>query len=147
MPEKRMKVNRMAAKRDYYEILGIEKGADENAIKKAYRKLAGESSVADDLRAEPILTFPAFGVSGGRLACVCFLHGDKLHGVEFTVVGVGQRKRGTADQQRALLFQCIRAGDPSRDSKRGVLLRCPFGTALVATDPRSGDATLRLTYR
>ena len=35
-----MKVNRMAAKRDYYEILGIEKGADENAIKKAYRKLA-----------------------------------------------------------------------------------------------------------
>ena len=30
----------MAAKRDYYEILGIEKGADENAIKKAYRKLA-----------------------------------------------------------------------------------------------------------
>lgn len=114
---------------------------------KAYRKLAGESSVADDLRAEPILTFPAFGVSGGRLACVCFLHGDKLHGVDFTVVGVGQRKRGTADQQRALLFQCIRAGDPSRDSKRGVLLRCPFGTALVATDPRSGDATLRLTYR
>lgn len=30
----------MSAKRDYYEILGIEKGADENAIKKAYRKLA-----------------------------------------------------------------------------------------------------------
>lgn len=30
----------MTAKRDYYEILGIEKGADDNAIKKAYRKLA-----------------------------------------------------------------------------------------------------------
>lgn len=30
----------MAAKRDYYEILGIDKGADENTIKKAYRKLA-----------------------------------------------------------------------------------------------------------
>ena len=28
------------AKRDYYEILGIEKGADERSIKKAYRKLA-----------------------------------------------------------------------------------------------------------
>ncbi|MFK8161539.1 MAG: molecular chaperone DnaJ [Lewinella sp.] len=28
------------AKRDYYEVLGVEKGADENAIKKAYRKKA-----------------------------------------------------------------------------------------------------------
>lgn len=27
-------------KRDYYEILGVDKGADENAIKKAYRKVA-----------------------------------------------------------------------------------------------------------
>lgn len=94
-----------------------------------------------------VVTFPAFGVPGGRLACVCLLHGDRLHATDFSVVSVGQRKRGAADQQRALLFQCIRAMDPSKDSKRGVLLRCPFGTALVATDPRSGDATLRLTYR
>lgn len=28
------------AKRDYYEVLGVQKGADEKAIKKAYRKLA-----------------------------------------------------------------------------------------------------------
>ena len=28
------------AKRDYYEVLGINKGADEKAIKRAYRKLA-----------------------------------------------------------------------------------------------------------
>ena len=94
-----------------------------------------------------LIPFPAFAVPGGRLACVCQMHGDRLHAVEFTVVGVGQRKRGTADQQRALLFQCLRAADPARDSKRGVLLRCPFGVALVATDPRTGDATLRLTYR
>ncbi|MBR6708608.1 MAG: molecular chaperone DnaJ [Clostridia bacterium] len=30
----------MADKRDYYEVLGIDKGADESAIKKAYRSLA-----------------------------------------------------------------------------------------------------------
>lgn len=30
----------MSTKRDYYEILGIERTADENTIKKAYRKLA-----------------------------------------------------------------------------------------------------------
>ena len=30
----------MADKRDYYEILGVDKGADEETIKKAYRKLA-----------------------------------------------------------------------------------------------------------
>ena len=30
----------MAAKRDYYEVLGIDKSADKETIKKAYRKLA-----------------------------------------------------------------------------------------------------------
>lgn len=29
-----------AKKRDYYQILGVEKGADENTIRKAYKKLA-----------------------------------------------------------------------------------------------------------
>ena len=113
----------------------------------ALQKLAGDALRAGDWQKRPILAFPPFGVPGGRLACVCFLHGDRLHAAEFSVVSVGLRKRGTADQQRALLFQCVRAEDPSRDSKRGVLLRCPFGTALIATDPHSGDATLRLTYR
>jgi len=95
----------------------------------------------------PMIPFPAFAVPGGRLACVCLMHGDRLHAATFSVVAVGNRRRGTAEQQRALLFQCLRATDPNRDSKRGVLLRCPFGAALIATDPRSGDATLRLTYR
>ena len=30
----------MADKRDYYEVLGVDKGADEATLKKAYRTLA-----------------------------------------------------------------------------------------------------------
>lgn len=30
----------MTQKKDYYEVLGVQKGADASAIKKAYRKLA-----------------------------------------------------------------------------------------------------------
>ena len=32
----------MSDKRDYYEVLGVERGADDRSLKKAYRKLAHE---------------------------------------------------------------------------------------------------------
>lgn len=45
----------MAAKRDYYAVLGVEHGADDKTIKKAYRKLAKKyhpDTSAGDARAE-----------------------------------------------------------------------------------------------
>ena len=40
----------MAEKRDYYEVLGVEKDADKKEIKRAYRKLAMKyhPDVSDD---------------------------------------------------------------------------------------------------
>ena len=116
-------------------------------VLRAQAAVCGGETRRGEWKTEAVIPFPAFAVAGGRLACVCLMHGDKLHAVSFSVAGVGQKRRGTADSQRALLFQCLRGADPARDSKRGVLLRCAFGTALIATDPRTGDATLRLTYR
>ena len=95
---------------------------------------------------DPIVTLPAQTFEGGALAPVCFFHGTRLHAVELTVERVGQ-KRGTAEQQRALLFACVGASDPAPDTRRPVVLRCGFGTAAISTDPRSGTALMRLTYR
>ena len=53
---------------------------------------------------------------------------------------------GTAAQQRALLFGWIGFADPCPDTMRCVLRRYAFGTAWIASDPRSGGASLRITY-
>ena len=52
----------------------------------------------------------------------------------------------TAARQRARLFGFLGVEDPCPDTMDGVRMRYPFGTAWIATDRRSGDAVLRITY-
>ena len=42
----------MAEKRDYYEVLGVDRGADDATLKKAYRKLAKKYHPDSTLAAE-----------------------------------------------------------------------------------------------
>ena len=37
----------MAGKRDYYEVLGIDRNADDASIKKAYRKMRSEEHTSE----------------------------------------------------------------------------------------------------
>ncbi len=70
-----------------------------------WQALLGDAPAPPPDGESAVLPMPAFAAPGGRLACLCILHGDRLHAVELSVVSVGQKKRGTAEQQRALLFQ------------------------------------------
>lgn len=93
-----------------------------------------------------VVPLPAMPVVGGRLAPVCSFHGDRLHSVTLCVAAVGT-KAATAEQQRAFLFACARVEDPAPDTRKCVSLYCGFGSAVISTDPRTGLAALRLTYR
>lgn len=91
------------------------------------------------------LPFPACETDGVRLAPVCFLHEDKLQTVNLWVCG-GKRAQ-TAAQQRAQLFRLLHAQDPCPDTQKPLRLKCPFGFILIATEPRTGRAFLRVLYQ
>ena len=92
-----------------------------------------------------VLPFPACETDGIRLAPVCFLDEGRLQTVNLWVCG-GKRAQ-TAAQQRAQLFRLLRAQDPCPDTQKPVQLKCPFGFILIATEPRTGRAFLRVLYQ
>lgn len=109
----------------------------------AYEALTGRSAVVDD-GPEPLLCFPVCPVEGGAVAPVCCFHGGALHSVLLWAYQA-DGARGPAEARRALLFRLIGQTDPAPG--RVVSIRFPFGTAIAAADPHTGDALLRLTYR
>lgn len=50
--------SRQSSKPSYYTVLGVDKDADENSIKKAYRKLAMKVSLYCSLLVDSDITFP-----------------------------------------------------------------------------------------
>jgi type IV pilus assembly protein PilC len=76
----------MADKRDYYEVLGVDRNADEEALKKAYRKLAKkyhpDMNPGDAAAAEKVRGIRQHLENGGTFADAVNETGlfDELHG-------------------------------------------------------------------
>jgi hypothetical protein len=100
----------------------------------------GKPCRTDDAQRASVLTSASFPFCEGIAACLCAFHMGRLHTVELYPAG------GTAAQRRARLFRFIGVQDPCPDTMRGVLSRFALGTAYVATDPRGGGSSLRITY-
>lgn len=109
-------------------------------LMEALEEFTGKPCFTDDPQRASALSTRAFPFAGAEAACLCSLRLGRLRSIEFHPFG------GTAAQQRARLFGFIGAEDPCKDTMGGVRVRYPFGTAWIATDSRSGDATLRITY-
>lgn len=111
-----------------------------SALVQALEALSGKPCHLDPPQRPSVVRSGAFALDGAEAACLCQLQGEALHAIEFMLTG------GTAQQQRGFFFRCIRRADPCPEKMRSVLLRYAFGTAWIATDQRSGNAALRITY-
>lgn len=98
------------------------------------------------LDGEAVLLLPARGVRGGSVAPVCEFQHNGLCRVTLAVDTVGGRTERNAGRQRAFLFSLLCLRDPCPDTRRCVRVRCPFGEALLFSDPYTGYASARLLY-
>ena len=92
----------MAEKRDYYEVLGVDKGADDSALKKAYRKLAkkyhpdanpGNEEAAEKFKeaseAYSVLSDPDKRRQYDQFGHAAFEQGGGFDGFDFSASGMG----------------------------------------------------------
>lgn len=103
-------------------------------------EFTGKPCFADDPQRASVLSTGAFAFAGGEAACLCSLQLGRLRSIELHPLG------GTAAGQRERLFGFLGLEDPCPDTMDGVRARYPYGMAWIATDRRSGDAVLRITY-
>ena len=100
----------------------------------------GKHCFVDHQRKPSVILSHMFAMEQLQAAGICSLQNGELRVITFHVTG------GAADEQRKALFRWIGAPDPCPEMMPNVCLRYPFGTAWIATDPRSGDMSLRITY-
>ena len=109
-------------------------------LRESLEACAGTPCFADDEERASTLSTGELHIGDLRAACLCSLSAGRLRWIEFQLLS------GTAAQQRERLFRLIGKPDPCPETMHSVRVRYPFGTAWIATDSRSGDATLRITY-
>ncbi len=112
-------------------------------VLRALESLSPRETLLEENRTIP---FPSLDVPGGRVALLAFLAHGLLKHVHIFPTGIGQKTVLTAEQQRAFLFSLVRLKDPCPDTGRSCQITCPFGSLGLSTDPRTGFATLRLSY-
>lgn len=115
-------------------------GMPRKRLQAILEEFTGSPCYTDDPQRASVLSTRALSFGGTEVACLCSLRLGRLRAIEFHPIG------GTAAEQRKRFFGFIGKQDPCQDTMHSVLLRYPFGTAWIATDPRSGDASLRITY-
>ena len=102
--------------------------------------ISGKPCALDDAQHATMASSGAFVLDKAALSCVCSFHLGRLRSLVLYPQG------GSAAEQRALLLAIIGAQDPCPDPAPPALLRYTFGTVWISTDPRSGNASLRITY-
>lgn len=119
--------------------LTLSKGMSKSLLTELFGKVMGGKPHCDLTGDDILLPFPAKELAGGRLAPVCILEGGRLRAVRIWAVG--------AKDGRALLFSALAAKDPCPDTKSAVEIAFPFGTADISLDPRTGTASMLISYQ
>ncbi len=102
--------------------------------------LTGTPCETDDPQHAGMAASGAFPFLGMEAACVCSFSQGRLRAVELSLLG------GSSALQRETLFAFLGRPDPCKADRQSVRIRYPFGAIWVTTDPRGGDASLRVTY-
>ena len=94
-----------------------------------------------------MVPFPSIKAGKGRIAPLAIVEGGVLRAVHLWTAATKGRPPQTAHQQRAFLFSLLGCKDPCPDTLKSCHVACEFGSMTLSSDPRTGCALARITYR